>query len=210
MKTNKPQSRSSGTAGLILAGGQGRRMGGEDKGLLPVGDAVFAQFLAARIRPWVDHLAISANRNQSRYSNWADAVIGDGEFAGQGPLAGLLCGLAWARESGARHLLTCPCDTPALPERFFQLLAQQTPEQADQAVVARVSGFVQPLHAILPVDPAMAVLKQWLATGRRDAKGFVSGLSPQWFDCDDMKEDFVNVNRPEDLASLNRSGHGAL
>ena len=184
-------------------------MGGEDKGLLENGNTSFTQQLASRIRPWVDCLAISANRNQSRYESWADAVIEDGAFAGQGPLAGLLAGLEWARQHEATHLLVTPCDTPAVPERFFQMLAQQAQAQPDRTVIARVEGHVQPLHGLFPIRGTFEMLGSWLATGRRDAKGFVSDLPVHWLDCDDMAAGFLNVNRPEDLASL-RGRHQAV
>lgn len=192
------------TAGLILAGGQGRRMGGEDKGLLRAGKGTFVQQLATRMTPWVNRLAISANRNQSCYRNWGDAVLSDHDFAGEGPLAGLLAGLEWACQSGASEVLVSPCDTPALTERFFQALIQQARVAPGQAVVARVADNVQPLHGLFPAEPTCKMLRRWLISGRRDARGFVASLSPHWLDCDDMREGFLNINRPADLEQLQK------
>ncbi len=185
-------------AGLILAGGQGRRMGGQDKGLLDFGASTFAQHLADLIRPRVSDLAISANRHQSHYSLWADTVLSDGAFAGQGPLAGLLRGLTWANDQGAERLLTVPCDTPALPQLYFDQMLAASASSPARAIVARVDGLIQPLHAALPTS-TRAALVSWLESGHRDVRGFLSGQAPVWLDCDELADAFLNVNTPADL-----------
>ena len=47
------------------------------------------------------HVAISANGDPARFAAFALPVLADGEFAGEGPLAGLLAGLDWAAALGA-------------------------------------------------------------------------------------------------------------
>lgn len=178
-------------------------MDGLDKGLLQLDGLSFVQRLGERLRPWVDRLAISANRNQSRYRPWADAVLADDAFAGEGPLAGILRGLDWAIECNARQLLVAPCDTPGLPADFFAALIEQGRENPDKAVVARLKGTVQPLHALLPVA-SRRDLEGWLTLGRRDARGFVATLDPLWQDGDTFEDGFLNINRPADLRRLKR------
>lgn len=53
--------------GVILAGGLGRRMGGEDKGLVPLLGKPLYQHIIERLIPQVGTLIINANRNQERY-----------------------------------------------------------------------------------------------------------------------------------------------
>jgi len=188
-------------AGLILAGGQGRRMGDRDKGLLAYGTATFAEHLAGLMRSRLDTLAISANRHQSHYLPWADKVLSDGAFAGEGPLAGLLRGLVWATNQGAEQLLTVPCDTPALPPRYFDRALTESARHPDRVIVARVDGQIQPLHAVLPTRVATALLS-WLEAGHRDVRGFLTGQDPVWLECDDLADGFLNVNAPADLRRL--------
>lgn len=99
--------------GLILAGGEGRRMGGCDKGLQPYQGRPLVEHVLARLRPQVTDILISANRHPERYRAYDHPVVSDtafGDFAG--PLAGLLEGL---RSAPQEWVLTAPCDSPLLP-----------------------------------------------------------------------------------------------
>ena len=79
------------TLGVVLAGGLARRMGGGDKPLLPIaGDSMLARIIAALRLPSV---AISANGDPARFAAFGKPVLADGQFAGHGPLAGVLAGL---------------------------------------------------------------------------------------------------------------------
>jgi len=100
------------TTGLILAGGAGRRVGGQDKGLLDWQGKPLAAQVAARFRPQVGRLLISCNRNSEYYATLADATVSDSRRDFQGPLAGLE---AAAGLVDSEFLIICPCDTPELP-----------------------------------------------------------------------------------------------
>jgi molybdenum cofactor guanylyltransferase len=107
-------------AGLVLAGGRARRMGGVDKALLPFGEGtMLAAVIAALDLPVV---AISANGDPARFAAYSCPVLSDGEFQDQGPLAGVLAGLEWAAGLGMTAVLTAPCDTPFLPRGLAGLL----------------------------------------------------------------------------------------
>lgn len=99
--------------GLILAGGEGRRMGGCDKGLQTYQGRPLVAHVLERLAPQVDNLLISANRNGTTYQDFGYPVVNDTAFPDYaGPLAGLLEGLRAAREE---WILVAPCDTPLLP-----------------------------------------------------------------------------------------------
>src|SRR5690606_37051954 len=98
-------------SGVILAGGRATRMGGDDKGWVPLAGTPLIQHVLTRLRPQVDEVLINANRSQARYRQLAP-VIGDAQADFQGPLAGMLAGLTAARHD---WVLFVPCDGPALP-----------------------------------------------------------------------------------------------
>ncbi len=100
------------TTGLILAGGAGRRVGGQDKGLLIRQGKPLAAQVAERLRPQVGQLIISCNRNTGYYATLADTTIADTRRDFQGPLAGIE---AAAQLIDSVFLIVCPCDTPELP-----------------------------------------------------------------------------------------------
>ena len=102
------------TFGLILAGGQGRRMGGADKALLQLAGLPLAAHAAARLGPQCGALALNANGSAERLSALGLPVVAD-EIADAGPLAGVLAGLRFARESGYAFLCTLSVDAPFAP-----------------------------------------------------------------------------------------------
>ena len=92
----------AGITGLVLAGGQGSRMGGVDKGLQPFRGQPLALHALQRLAPQVGALLLSANRHQGDYQALAAPfhapVLADGLAGYAGPLAGFLAGLARSSE----------------------------------------------------------------------------------------------------------------
>lgn len=125
-------------SGWLLAGGQGQRMGGLDKGLQLYQERPLAQWVIDTLRPQVGWLGISANRHQADYEGllsaqkvWPDASQWP---ENSGPLAGILTGLELAPDD---WLMVCPCDSPQLPaDLVARLLAAATADQADIATPA--------------------------------------------------------------------------
>ncbi len=81
--------------GVILAGGQGRRMGGADKAFLPLAGRSLIRHVLDRLRPQVDSVILSANGDASRFDGLGCMVVPD--EASQGPLSGILATLRHAR-----------------------------------------------------------------------------------------------------------------
>src|SRR5687767_8689050 len=103
----------TGVSGIVLAGGQGRRMGGVDKGLKALRGKPMVEWVLARLAPQVDEVVINANQNLEIYRKLGYPVVTDEISGFAGPLAGLHAGL-----KAAKHdlVVTVPCDSPFLPE----------------------------------------------------------------------------------------------
>lgn len=159
-------------AGIVLAGGKGERMGGADKGLMPLQDLPLAAHALARLRPQVDRLMVSANRNLEAYAAlgvpvWPDPVPGQ-----PGPLAGFLAGM---RQAGRPWLMTVPCDAPDFPEDLVQRLAGAAAASGAQLAIPACPGErpdepgrlrTQPVFCLMQTALADA-LQQWLLAGGR-------------------------------------------
>ena len=102
---------------IILAGGEGKRVGGVDKGLLEYKGKPLIEYVIKAVSPQVDELVISANRNTERYKSYTDKVISDMTEQYLGPLAGISAALSHCTHD---RVLIVPCDTPFLPPDIIE------------------------------------------------------------------------------------------
>ena len=103
-------------AAVVLAGGRSTRMGGGDKSLELLGSRPLLAHVLDRLGPQASAVAISANGDAGRFSQFDRPVLADTVPGYLGPLAGLLAGMQWAQGLGATHILSMPTDTPFFPK----------------------------------------------------------------------------------------------
>jgi molybdopterin-guanine dinucleotide biosynthesis protein A len=181
--------------GVILAGGRGRRVGGADKGLLPLRGRPLIEHVLAALRPQVGELLISANRNLDRYAAYGDRVLAD-DFPGYpGPLAGMWCAL---RATHTPYVLSVPCDVPAPPADLAARLGEALVRERSRAAVAVCRGRRQPVFALLHRDLADD-LQTYLDGGGREVGAWLTRQSVAPADFSDHAHAFENVNTPDDL-----------
>jgi molybdenum cofactor guanylyltransferase len=134
-------------AGVVLAGGRSRRMGGNDKSRLLLGGRPMLAWVIDRMRPQVGAMAVSSNDEAIPIVYPNLTVLDDGEFRFEGPLAGILAGMRWARRvaPSAVWLATAATDTPFLPPDLVRCLLAAS----DQATVARLAASQGRIHRCL-------------------------------------------------------------
>ncbi len=189
--------------GVILAGGQSSRMGGGDKCLLPLGQGTLLSHVIERLRPQVGGMALNANGDPARFSDFGLPVVGDTIAGFAGPLAGVLAGLDWAAARGATQVVTVAADTPFFPADLVSCLQAGT----------GASGLAM---AATP-DPARGLSRHptfalWPVSLRDDLRAALSGGLRKvvlWTDrhgCATVPfpvaafDPFFNVNTPDDMA----------
>jgi molybdopterin-guanine dinucleotide biosynthesis protein A len=180
-------------AGLVLAGGAGRRFGGAEKALLGLGGRPLLAHVLARLRPQLGLIAISGREGLRPWVGDCP-ILDDGEFTGAGPLAGLLAGLEWAAGLAAEALLSVPVDTPFIP---LDLAARLAPAPA----CAGSAGRAHHLVGMWPVSAAPVLRAMLAAPGPRAVAALVDRLGCQTVVFDTVPDPFLNVNRPVDLAA---------
>ncbi len=181
-------------AGLILAGGRGARLGGEDKGLVCLGRRPLASHVLERLTPQVSQVMVSANRNLERYALLAPQVLPDDESEFPGPLAGVLAGLRAARTP---WVAVVPCDAPFLPLDLVSRLAAGVYNAAP--VMAESEAGPEPVFALIPTSLA-ETLAMWIANGGRKVLDFYASCACTTVQFEDAAM-FVNVNTLDDLAA---------
>lgn len=181
--------------GLILAGGQGQRMGGADKGLQRFHDRPLVEHVEARLAPQVSTLLISANRNLARYAALGHPVLQDDLPDYPGPLAGLLTGLAACTTP---WLLSAPCDTPGLPLDLASRLLAGIGEH--KLAYPTVDGRAHPVFCLCHRSLALK-LRAFLASGQRKVMRWCDDAGGIAIPFDDQPGAFLNMNSLDDLAS---------
>jgi molybdopterin-guanine dinucleotide biosynthesis protein A len=193
-------------AGLVLAGGLARRMGGRHKAFLELGGRPLIMHAVERLRPQVAHVAISANAERERLRAFAEPVLADPVPGFAGPLAGVLAGLEWLREEhpDVPWLLTVAVDTPFFPpDLAAAMLAAVEREGADMAVAAS-GGRAHPVFGLWPVTVAGELRRALVEEDLRKIDLFTARYRLARVSFHHAAVDpFFNVNRPEDLVRAN-------
>jgi molybdopterin-guanine dinucleotide biosynthesis protein A len=184
--------------GVILAGGQGRRMGSVDKGLKLLRGRPMVQWVIERLEPQVDELLINANQNLETYEHLGYRVIPDeiGGFAG--PLAGLHRGL---REARHPLIATAPCDSPFLPPDLVMRLCTALSRAEAEIAVARTGDQPHPVFCLCRKG-VLEGLTAFLAAGGRKIDAWYAGLKVVEVPFDDQPAAFSNINTPDELQSF--------
>ena len=182
--------------GLVLAGGQGSRLGGVDKGLQPYRGQPLALSALQRLAPQVGQVMLSANRNLDDYARWGVPVWPDpADLAGyQGPLAGFLAGL---QHITTPYLATVPCDCPHFPTDLVARLADAMHDDID-LVLARTAVGPEPAFCLMRRGLADD-LRRYLESGERKVGRWMAQLRRAEVTFDDPAA-FFNINTPDDLA----------
>lgn len=191
-------TRKSCVTAVVLAGGQGARLGGKDKGLLMVAGKPLIAHVLQRVLPQVNTVIISANRHLNQYGQFEFPVVADHMKDHQGPLAGIAAALDHVH---TEYLVTVPCDTPLLPlDLVDRLWTAMEDEEADMAV-AHDGEQLQHLVALIRRAAAGSV-NEFLEEGGRAVKDWAAKLFPAvaWFA--DQPLAFRNVNNDADLHDI--------
>jgi molybdopterin-guanine dinucleotide biosynthesis protein A len=184
--------------GVVLAGGQGSRMGGVDKGLQPFRGRSMVAHVLERLAPQVDEILVNANRNVEAYAGFGHRVIAD-EIAGfAGPLAGFERGLAHAR---GELVATVPCDSPFLPADLVGRLRAALESRGADLAVARTGEQSHPVFCLMKRS-VHASLRDFLASGQRKIDRWYAALAVAEVAFDDEADAFLNINTREELQGL--------
>lgn len=185
---------------LLLAGGRGQRMGGQDKGLMEWQGQPLIAHLHKQARALTDDLIISCNRNHDRYATYADHLVSDAESEFPGPLAGILAGLSQARHT---QMLVLPCDAPSVDAALLQALLSTAQNAPLRPLMIRQGDHWQPLFCILPTSLYPALKALW-RNGERSPKRALLQLNAQAYPCAADDPRLTNLNTPELLNAVSR------
>jgi len=188
--------------GLLLAGGQSRRMGGCDKALRLIGGVPLLYRVIERMRPQVETLVLNANGDPARFAGFGLPVVPDSVPDYAGPLAGVLAGLDWTAEHrpDCAYVVSVATDAPFLPGDLVSRLVRGMEQSGAGLACAASGGQPHPVIGLWPVrlredlrravaDETIRKVDVWTARHRLTIVPFPS----------EPLDPFFNANRPEDL-----------
>lgn len=187
---------------IVLAGGQGQRMGGRDKGLVELCGKPLVQWvtesIATQLYGGAESIIISANRNLSDYAKLGWRVVSDSMSDFQGPLAGIV---ACAKQVSSELVLVTAADAPILPPDYAARLYQVLTDASIDLAVASVDGRIQSTHMLFRLT-LLGDLEEWLRQGNRKVQDWIVRQSHVVveFSSDDMA--FRNINDLQALDEL--------
>ena len=188
--------------GVVLAGGQGSRMGGVDKGLQAFRGKPMVEHAIERFAPQVGELLINANRNPDAYRGFGHTVIADEIPGFAGPLAGFERGLAHAR---GRLVATVPCDSPFLPRDLVARLRGALEASGAELAVAKTGTQAHPVFCLMHRSVHLS-LRDFLARGERKIDRWYAALAVAEVAFDDEADAFLNINTRAELSGLETRG----
>jgi molybdopterin-guanine dinucleotide biosynthesis protein A len=195
-------------AGIILAGGQSRRMDGVDKALLPFGDGRVIDHVYARLVRQIEPVALNSNNEPVLFSNLPVSVIPDDIDGFAGPLAGVLAAMEWANNQALpfTHIVTVATDTPFFPDDLVHTLRHAVADAPGHIGVAASGSRLHPVFGLWPVF-LKNDLRRWLSDAKhRRVVAWIEGHPHKIAEFPIVTtqsgaslDPFFNINTPEDI-----------
>ena len=198
--------------GVLLAGGQARRMGGGDKCLRELGGKAILSRVISRARPQVSTLVLNANGDPARFDGYELPIAADVIEGFAGPLAGILTGLEWAvvHAPSCAWVASFATDGPFLPLDLVPRMLAGVKEAGADMACAVSDGRTHPVFGLWPLGLTDALRGAMIGEGIRKidawtARYRVAEIEFPLIDGPAGPVDpFFNTNRPEDLAEAER------
>ncbi len=191
------------TIGLILSGGAGQRMSGQDKGLVEFRDQPLVVHVINALRPQVNDLVLCVHRNQARYACLNNKVAMDASIEFEGPMAGIVAAIKdpalVETIANSTYLAVSPCDVPFLGNDHVARLKSAIEKRDCDVAVAHDGTRRQNLHCLIHAPRCTKSLTQFYLDGGRAMHRWFKTVNSVDVDFSDQKKSFYNINSESDL-----------
>jgi molybdenum cofactor guanylyltransferase len=187
--------------GVILAGGQARRMEGQDKGLVMLNNKPMIEYVIDSLKPQVGKLLINANRNHNKYAKYGFDIVSDELSGYHGPLAGMASSLNIIETP---YMLTAPCDSPFIPDDLAQRLITALEGEDAEISVAHSGERMQPVFCLMKKE-LISSMNDFLSRGERKIDKWFEQHVLAIADFSDIPKTFDNLNTLEDIQAVENS-----
>ena len=183
---------------VVLAGGKGSRLQGQDKGLIAWQGRPFIEHVLDTIESVTSNIIVSANRHLDRYQQYGYPVITDDIEGYAGPLAGMLSALKLAQTP---YVLTLPCDAPLLEQDIIGAFCNTHSQEQQLLYVAETEEGLQPVYAMIH-NSLVDNMQSFLDQGNRKTRDWMLANDACKVKFERHGNSFINVNTTDDLRLL--------
>lgn len=196
--------------GVILAGGQSRRMGGGDKFLKKVANKTILEHVINQFTKQCETIIISANGDLSRLESYNLPIVKDPIGEDMGPLSGILAAMLWSQSNKPTHthIVSVAADSPLFPLNYTDNMLKHANElESNSIILAKSRGRHHPIFGLWPIECA-TVLQSFLKTGGRKIRAWTDTQPNGTVEFPDLLinetsiDPFFNINEPEDLETF--------
>lgn len=196
--------------GVILAGGQSRRMGGGDKFLKKVANKTILDHVINQFSKQCETLIISANGDHSRLETFNLPIVKDPIDDDMGPLSGILAAMLWSQSNtpSHTHILSVAADSPLFPLNYSDnMLKRANGFEKNAIILAKSRGRHHPIFGLWPIE-YVNDLQSFLETGGRKIRAWTDTQPNETIEFPDLLindkniDPFFNINEPEDLETF--------
>jgi len=186
----------------LLAGGQARRMGGGDKGEIEIGGRTVLAQLIERFGD-APYLFLNANGDARRFAHYGLDVVPDILPDYQGPLSGIYAAMTHIRahHNKIKWLAILPTDAPLLPQGLVDDMMRAAQAQSVSLVSVMSKGRTHPVIGLWSLAVFDALEAALVGKGTRKIDAFTGQIGCHYISYDEGDDPFVNLNRPDDLAT---------
>ncbi len=190
--------------GVILAGGQSRRMGGGDKCLLSIGDKSILQRTIDHAEAQVNRLLLNCNGDEARFNVAGLPIVKDIFEGWRGPLAGVHAALRWmtTNQPDSQWLVSFAADTPFFPENLVTRLLKYADSHDYEVIVATHKNEMQPLFALWNISLLRKLEEHLQNNGNPKMQAWIKSQQHIGVEFENAYQDpFFNINTPADFAA---------
>ena len=182
--------------GVILAGGNARRLGGKGKALIKINGFPLINLVLQKFESQVSKVAINT-RDKNNFSDYDYPIIEDvvNEKGGSGPLAGISSAIKWAKTLNnlVSHVVVVPVDTPLLPKDLVHRMSLELKIKKPDIIFSSSNNNIYPVVSMwsLEIDD---YLDQALQQGVRKIDSFTSSYNVSIIDWSFNDRNHVRCN----------------
>lgn len=194
-------------AGVLLAGGLARRMGGGHKALRELAGKPILRHVLERVRPQVGPLLLNVNSDPARFEEFSLPLAPDVIEGHAGPLAGILTGMEWAAQNAPEcaWLASFATDAPFLPSDLVSRMMRAIESEGAEIACAASQGRTHPVFALWPVVLCDQLRHALVQEDIRKIDAWTARYKVSIVEFEATPHDpFFNANRPEDFVEAER------